>query len=413
MTRFRKTLGIVALALMLSLSLAMPISAWADEAASYGKPEVSGPQSAWYNGQSHHFRSTVKDSVSGEDLVEGTDYTRSFGFIRDRGNADKINTWLATDDSMKSSGFVYERIDFKGNYARYGSHFVRHNILTLYEFKELNATKVEGEADPTLGATLSLLVGDPTTKLDLSAFSLSREAGEQPGEYAITYTTDPEQIPAAYTSNRAKTRTGLGDVNLGDGYVSKSVVGDDICGYNYIRIVPATLTIVPAYTDVSATIAWKDSSNKDGLRPSAEDYAKLLSLTADGVASDVQPAVVDNGDDTYTVTYTGVREYAYDDNGERHDVDYKITQADVDGYTTDNATVGNEGVITNTHEVKADSAIESGDDSDNNSEANQVVSKTELAKTGDATNVAAVAGIGGIAGLLAAAAALLRRRRNN
>ena len=34
-------------------------------------------------------------------------------------------------------------------------------------------------------------------------------------------------------------------------------------------------------------------------------------------------------------------------------------------------------------------------------------------QTGDATNVAAVAGIGGIAGLLAAAGALLRRRRNN
>ena len=34
-------------------------------------------------------------------------------------------------------------------------------------------------------------------------------------------------------------------------------------------------------------------------------------------------------------------------------------------------------------------------------------------QTGDATNVATVAGVGGIAGLLAAAAALLRRRRNN
>ena len=277
MKRFRKALGIVALALVVSLSLAMPASAWADKAESYGKPTVSGPQSAWYNGQSHHFRSTVKDSVSGEDLVEGTDFTRSFGFISDRGNADGIDTWLATDDSFVSSGFVYERIDFKGNYSGSGSYFVRHNILTLYEFKELNATKVEGEADPTLGATLSLFVGDPTTLLDLSAFSLSREAGEQPGEYAITYTTDPEQIPEAYTSNSAGTRTGLGEVDLGDGYISRLVVGDDICGYNYIRIVPATLTIVPAYTDVSATIAWKDSSNKDGLRPSAEDYAKLLS----------------------------------------------------------------------------------------------------------------------------------------
>lgn len=113
MKRFRKTLGIVALALMVSLSLAMPVSAWADEAESYGKPDVSGPQSAWYNGQSHHFRSTVKDSVSDKDLVEGTDYTRSFGFISDRGNADDIDTWLPTDDSLVSSGFVWERLTSK------------------------------------------------------------------------------------------------------------------------------------------------------------------------------------------------------------------------------------------------------------------------------------------------------------
>lgn len=181
------------------------------------------------------------------------------------------------------------------------------------------------------------------------------------------------------------------------------VVGDDICGFNYIRIVPATLTIVPAYADVSATIAWKDSSNKDGLRPSAEDYAKLLSLTADGVASDMLPAVVDNGDDTYTVTYTGVRQYAYDDNGERYDVDCKITQADVNGYTANNATVGNEGVITNTHEVKDGSGNASGDkskdesdgkskdDSGNKPEAEQVASETELAETGDQTPSALVA----------------------
>ncbi len=420
MKRFRKALGIVALALVVSLSLAMPVSAWADEAESYGKPDVSGPQSAWYNGQSHHFRSTVKDSVSGKDLVEGTDYTRSFGFLRDRGNADRIDTWLATDDSFVGSGFVYERIDFKGNYAGNGSYFVRHNILTLYEFKELDATKVEGEADPTLGATLSLFVGDPTTLLDLSAFSLSREAGEQPGKYAITYTTDPEQIPAAYTSNSAGTRTGLDDANLGDGYIYKMVVGDDICGYNYIRIVPATLTIIPAYTDVSATIVWNDSSNKDGLRPSAEDYAKLLSLTADGVASDMLPAVVDNGDDTYTVTYTGVRQYAYDDNGERrHDVDYKITQADVSGYTTDNATVGNEGVITNTHEPKDDSDNASKDessdksksDSGNKPEAEQVASEAELAETGDQTPSALVALALGASALGIAVVAKRRSKR--
>ena len=412
MKGFRKTLGIVALALIVSLTLAMPVSAWADETESYGTPEVSGPQSAWYDGQSHHFRSTVKDGV--KDLVEGTDFNRSFCFKSDRGDTGAGDTWLATDDSMVSSGFVWERIDFIGNYAGNGSHFVRHNILTLYEFMELDATKVEGEADPTLGATLSLIVGDPTTPLDLSAFSLSRKAGEQPGEYAITYTTDPEQLPEAYTSNSAGTRTGLGEVPLGDGYTYKMVVGDDICGYNYIRIVPATLTIIPAYTDVSATIVWNDSSNKDGLRPSAEDYAKLLSLTADGDASDILPVVVDNGDDTYTVTYTGVRQYAYDE-GVRHDVDYKITQADVDGYTTDNATVGNEGVITNTHEVKDGSDNDSGDkpkdESGDKPEEQQVASNDELAKTGDQTPSALVALALGASALGIAVVAKRRSKR--
>ena len=55
-------------------------------------------------------------------------------------------------------------------------------------------------------------------------------------------------------------------------------------------------------------------------------------------------------------------------------------------------------------DVAGDDANATGDDADESSIAPQ---------TGDSTNVAAVAGIGGIAGLLAAAAALLRRRRSN
>lgn len=58
----------------------------------------------------------------------------------------------------------------------------------------------------------------------------------------------------------------------------------------------------------------------------------------------------------------------------------------------------------NGEDVAGDDANATGDDADESSIAPQ---------TGDATNVAAVAGIGGIAGLLAAAAALLRRRRSN
>ena len=60
--------------------------------------------------------------------------------------------------------------------------------------------------------------------------------------------------------------------------------------------------------------------------------------------------------------------------------------------------------VTNGEDAAGDDASATDDDADESSIAPQ---------TGDATNVAAVAGIGGIAGLLAAAAALLRRRRNN
>ena len=128
---------------------------------------------------------------------------------------------------------------------------------------------------------------------------------------------------------------------------------------------------------------------------------------------------MDNDDNTYTVTYTGVRQYAYDDNGERYDIDYEITQADVDGYTTDNATVGNEGVITNTHEPKDDSGNASKDESDDKSkddsgnkpEEQQVASNDELAKTGDQTPSALVALALGASALGIAVVAKRRSKR--
>lgn len=131
---------------------------------------------------------------------------------------------------------------------------------------------------------------------------------------------------------------------------------------------------------MSATVVWKDSSNKDGIRPSADDFAKLLSLTADGEVSDVKPTVVDNGDGTYTVTYEGLRKYAYNDEGERHEVAYQLTQAAINGYTTDNATVGNGGTITNTHEVKVTPAP---DNSSKDKPASKTTAKTNVPKTGD------------------------------
>ena len=374
----RASFAVFAVVFAAVVALALPTTALADSSVG---PKTSDAKTERWNGKSHHFRSTVTDD-DGTPLTEGKDFTRSFAYVSDRRNVDKIpaSAWTDTDDEMTSSGFVWERISYIGDYAKWPKDHVRHNIYTQYEFAEQSVTKTEGEADPGLTATLKVLAGDPTTEIDLSAFTLSREAGEKPGEYAITYTTDPEQIPGTYKSNAAGTRFGYPNYLI-DGYTIIMLVGDDICGFNYIKVVPGTLTIVPATTDVTVTIAWNDSSNKDGIRPSAADFAKLLSLTADGEASDAQPNVVDNGNDTYTVTYQGVRKYAYTADDERYEIDYQVTQASVADYTTDKATVGNGGTITNTHTAKVTPSPEKKDPV--KPAADTTERKSNVPKTGD------------------------------
>lgn len=68
---------------------------------------------------------------------------------------------------------------------------------------------------------------------------------------------------------------------------------------------------------------------------------------------------------------------------------------------------GNQGAITDSTEATTAA------DNQATGEQEGTDQSSEAPQTSDATNAAAIAGIGGIAGLLAAAAALLRRRRNN
>ena len=304
---------------------------------------------------------------------------------------------------MKDSGKVIERIKFKGAFAKWGNYYIHHNILTLYDFFAPNVTKVEGEEDPTLQGTLQLTLGNPKVQFSANDFKLSREAGEKPGDYNIIVNTDQEQIPAERgKSNSTGTRTGLGTVDLG-GYTTIYLAGDDICGFNYIRLVPGKLTITAAYTQVNVTVAWKDSSNKDGIRPSAEDFAKYLTLTADGEPTDAQAVIVENGD-TYNVVFDNVRKYAYDENGVRHEIAYQVTQANIDGYTTDNATVGNEGTITNTHEIAAPA-----EKSSTEKPAAKKTSRKALPQTGDqSANALAIVALGATT----LGAAVVMKKRN-
>ena len=110
------------------------------------------------------------------------------------------------------------------------------------------------------------------------------------------------------------------------------------------------LSVAEKTTRVSITKTWNDEDNKDGKRPSADEFAKSLHLmNGDTEVKGVTPVVTDNLDNTYTVTYEDLP--LNDKNG--NEIKYTVKEDEVTGYDADKSTVENGGTITNTQE-KAD-----------------------------------------------------------
>ena len=113
--------------------------------------------------------------------------------------------------------------------------------------------------------------------------------------------------------------------------------------------VSATLTRADEYTDLTFTKKWEDHNNQDGLRPTTADYAsKLHLMNGSTEVKDVKPTVTDNGDNTWTVVYSGLPKYA---GGTA--ITYSVKEDSVNGYTADAETVADGGTLTNTHKVKS------------------------------------------------------------
>ena len=109
--------------------------------------------------------------------------------------------------------------------------------------------------------------------------------------------------------------------------------------------VSATLTRVDEYTDLTFTKKWEDHNNQDGLRPTTADYAsKLHLMNGSTEVKDVNPTVTDNGDNSWTVVYSGLPKYA---GGTA--IAYSVKEDSVSGYTSDAETVADGGTLTNTH----------------------------------------------------------------
>ena len=109
-----------------------------------------------------------------------------------------------------------------------------------------------------------------------------------------------------------------------------------------------TNTHTPATTQISITKSWADNGNQDGIRPTEEQFAAKVHLYADGTeVTDAVATVTDNGNNTYTVSYSNLPEKA---NGQT--ITYTIGEDTITGYTANPTTaVGNGETITNTHNI--------------------------------------------------------------
>lgn len=164
------------------------------------------------------------------------------------------------------------------------------------------------------------------------------------------------------------------------GYTSQ-VTGDAKTGFTVIN------TYTPETTSFTFTKKWVDDGNKDGTRPGVGSFMQSLSLMdGDGKVNGYTPDVKDNGDNTYTVTYSGLPKYK---DGKK--ISYFVQEKNIAGYVQSSSTVKNGGTLTNTKtntKVKTALTVRGGDSSP---------------KTGDNSNIY----LYGIAGVSALALLLL------
>ena len=171
--------------------------------------------------------------------------------------------------------------------------------------------------------------------------------------------------------------------------INYSVKEDGVDGYTADKTAAKngetiTNTHTPEVIDITVTTKWVDDNNRDGIRPGANDFAsKLHLMNGETEVAGVVPSVVDNNDGTYTVKYTNLAK-----NAAGTPITYSVKEDAVSGYTTDNNTALNGGVITNTHTPERTNEVVTMKWDDNNNQdrvrpgADEFASKLHLLADG-------------------------------
>ncbi|SEA34047.1 Cna protein B-type domain-containing protein, partial [Lachnospiraceae bacterium NK3A20] len=150
------------------------------------------------------------------------------------------------------------------------------------------------------------------------------------GTYTVKYSDLPEYV------NGSKADYKIAEDSI-DGYTADKTSAAD--GETI------TNSHTPGTTEISITKKWADTNNQDGIRPSANEYAaKVHLMNGDTEVENVVPTVTDNGDGTYTVTYSNLPK-----NSNGTAINYTVKEDTVDGYEADQSTVSNGQTMTNTH----------------------------------------------------------------
>lgn len=173
----------------------------------------------------------------------------------------------------------------------------------------------------------------------------------QPGDYTVV-TNPAEADMVLFTSTHALAANSGGFVDVtykvadnvdasydGKRSVFSSVLDYDIAGNHSTRTL-STHALSYAGIDLKINKVWDDNNNAGGKRPSTTDFGAnnlVLSNDKNLDTSTITPTVTDNGDNTYTIVFKGLRKYV--DNTAADTVSYTITENVPNSYVSTRSSI--------------------------------------------------------------------------